>query len=196
MRRRIGRDHAEGHLLAARRDGRHDLGHRARDQDEHDARGRLLDRLEQGVGRRPAQKPHVAQDVDLRLRAYGSEWHVLDQRTDLGYQVARGRLRRIHMNIGMGAVVHAHPLVHVPWLVLPRDHALGQHASRLGLARTGRSHKEIGVGEPALVHGSGEGLLHARLARQTLERLRNPFYVCHTPHLPPSAASSFRTQSL
>ena len=102
----LDREQREVEVLRARTDrGQHPLRLGGR-EDEHDVRGRLLERLQQRVGRGRAEHVHLVDDVDLALRRTGEAEvdalhevaHVVDavvrRRVELGEIEERARRDR------------------------------------------------------------------------------------------------------
>ncbi len=105
------------------------------------------------------------------MAAHRRERDVGDEVAHLGDQISRGACRLQELNIRMRAVLHPKALVTRTVAVVRAHHTFGKRPRRLGLARTGRPQKEIGVAQVPLGDSRGQQVTHARLRREKREGL-------------------------
>mmetsp|Transcript_38418 Transcript_38418/g.106772 ORF Transcript_38418/g.106772 Transcript_38418/m.106772 type:complete len:258 (-) Transcript_38418:416-1189(-) len=179
----VGRGHrAQVELQAARQHGDRHLLRVGRREHELQVLGRLLQRLEHRVERGVRQHVHFVDHVDLeaaddrlvdrlvqQLRDLldaavggGIELHVVDEAALVdvaaGVAHATGLGGDAALAVGPGAV-----------------QALGQDARHRRLADAARAGEQIGMVQPALGQGVGQGLHDMLLADELLETLRAVF---------------------
>ena len=158
-----GRHQPKRHALAAAHDGGQHHVCRGAQQDEHNALGRLLERLEQCVGGVGAQLLGTVDDVDLGLGADGRQRHVVEQLAGLGNEVARGALGRVIVHVGMCVPRNAHAAVARTTAVLLAQECLGKRPCGVELTGAGRAQEQVGVRCAAACDGVGQKVAHALL---------------------------------
>ena len=105
---RVRRGRVEAHGLAATRDRRQHLGRLVREQEQHDVGGRLLERLEQRVGRLVVHRVGALEDEDAMVgleRRVGGGGH--DGLADIAAQHLVGARGGDPRQVGVGAVLDA-----------------------------------------------------------------------------------------
>jgi hypothetical protein len=151
---------AIGVVVRARADGREDLVGLGRREHEHQVRRRLLDQLEEGVGRVDRELVRLVDDVDLVAARGGGVHRLLAQLAGIvDAAVARG----VHLDDveGTGAVGRevlaagalAAGLGGGSLLAVERA---GQDPGRRGLAAPARAGEQVGVVRPPGVDGAAE----------------------------------------
>ena len=163
----------EFEMLRTAADGGRDLLGVGGGQHEHDVGGRLLQRLEQRVGRRRREHVHLVDDVDLPAPRCAEP--------GVGHQVAHGvdavvgrRVELVHVHGVARGDLHARR-AHAAGLTVDRRLAverLGQDAGRRRLAGAPRTAEEVGVRDPAVAHGALQRAHDVVLSPQLAESAR------------------------
>src|SRR6185503_2272519 len=150
-REELGGNGAEVEALAAREHGGGNLLRIRGGEDEDHVRGRLLQRLEEGVEGGTRQHVDLVHDIDLEAPARGGILHILPERPDLLHAVIAGGvdLQHVHRRprdeveaggtlaagLGLGGARGA-------------GQGLGEQARGGGLADAPRAGEQIGVRDP------------------------------------------------
>ena len=154
---------AEDEMLAAADDGDGELVRLGGGEDEDHARGRLLQRLEQGI--EGAAREHVGfvDDEDLVAALHGGVADVLAQGAGVFHTVVGGAvdLGDVHM-AALGDLAALVALVAgLGARRMAAVEGLGEDAGDGGLAHAARAAEQIGGGDPVFGGGTGEhGLDH------------------------------------
>ena len=170
----------EGNDLATRQDGGEHRLARPAEQDENHVGRRLLESLEEGVGRRGSEQVDAIEDVDLLARHDGRKRRVGDDLANLLDKVAVHARRSIIVHVGV-LLAHDAPAC-IARAALPsartvrafRAHeGLSESVRRHGLVGTGGADEQVGVRDTPPFDARSKEVAHAWLPEYVLERIRH-----------------------
>ena len=170
---RLGAEQPELEVLGPAADGGQHLLRVGGGQHEDHVGGRLLQRLQQGVGRRRRQHVDLVDDVDL-LAARGPEGGPGHQVAHGLHPVVGGRVELVDVERGALGDLDAGGADAAGLAVaeIGAVEGLGQDPGRRRLAGPPGPAEEVGVGHPAVPDGVAEGQDHVVLAPHLAERGR------------------------
>jgi hypothetical protein len=152
----------EAHGLAARGDRRHHLRRAVREEQEHDVVRRLLERLEQRVGRLVVERVGALEHEDAEAGLEGRVRRGCDDGlVDVAAQHLVRAARRDPGEVGMRAVLHAQPRA-ARVARAASEQLRGHRSRRLALPAARRAVQQVRVrGRPRRggpEHGGGVGM--------------------------------------
>ncbi len=164
-------------LQAAREDGDGQLLRIRGGQQELHIGGRLFQGFQQRVEAVARQHVHFVDEIDLEAATGRSVLHVVEQLAGIFHLGARRRIDLQQIDevalIDLAAgVAHAARMAADPLLAVE---ALGQDARDGGLADPASTAQQIGVMQPSLIQGVGQGGQHMMLAYHLFKRMGAPF---------------------
>ena len=167
----------EVELQAAGQDGDRELLRIRGGQQELHIGGRLFQGFEQRIEAVARQHVHLIDEVDLEAAAGRAVLHVVEQLAGIFHLGAGGRidlqqidevaLIDLAAGVAYAARVAADPLLAVE--------ALGQDAGYGGLADPAGAAQQVGMMQPSLIQGIGQGGQHMLLANHLFKRMGAPF---------------------
>ena len=147
----VGADAPEVEPLAAGDDGRQEFLRVGRGEDETGVRGRLFQRLQEGVCGRAGDLVRFVDDVDLRAKLGGRVADALPEIADVVDAAIAGRvdLDDIGRRTGVdGLAVRARVAGALARIVVQAVDGFGEHPRRRGFPGAARTAEEIGMGDP------------------------------------------------
>ena len=169
----VGPEQAELEVLGPAADGGQDLLGVGGGQHEDHVGRRLLERLQQRVGRRRREHVDLVDDVDLLAarRAEGGPGHQVAHGVDA---VVGGGVELVDVERRAPGDLHARraDTARLAVVEVGAVEGLGQDAGRRGLAGAPGAAEQVGVGHPAVPHGVAQGQDHVVLAAHLGERRR------------------------